>query len=139
MDSVQNQRKKTLEDLRLEANLQKSDIYKHLKVNPRTYENWIDGKTLPDLSKAVELARVLKTPLINIFGAFNIKADDVIGAEYNPQALGANNSVSDASPDVSDLVSVLKGLPDDKAAVVMHWLLSNKKDGGNPPPSSQPT
>ena len=127
-----------MEDLRKEAKLHKSDVYKGVGVDPSTYENWITGKTLPDVSKAAALARVLKTPLINIFRAFDVAVDDIISVESSlePENSGLTTSVNH---DMSALVSVLKRLPDDQAAVVMHWLVDKKKDGGPSPPSGMPT
>ena len=81
---------------------------------------------------------MLKTPLVNIFKAFGLALDDVDILEGDSFALEDNIPARD-SPNVSALVGVLQGLPEEQATIVMQWLLANKKDGGPPPPSELPT
>ena len=137
MDSVDRNGNKTLEYLRIEANLQKSDVYKGVGVSKNTYERWIEGRSIPDLSKAVALSKVLKAPLKVICGAFNI---DYEGIEFDVVRKGPINGSLDSSDnaDYDSLVRALRVLPDDEASAIIR-LLINKKDGGRNPPSEMST
>ena len=138
MSSVESKKVKTLDQIRKEAKLYKSDVYKSVGVDAATYDNWANGRTLPDISKAVALAKTLKTPLVNIFAALGVDIDcEIVEESENSDKI----QINDATPshEAMELIGVLKSLPDDKAAIVISWIVGNKKDGGSLPPSRMPS
>ena len=123
-----------MEDLRLKSNLHKSDVYRGVGVAKTTYDAWIEGRSLPDLSKAVALAKLLKTSLYVICDAFGIDTDGL--GEINPPDGFYSDKPGDSDYDA--LVRVLKTSPNEDAAAIIR-LLVNKKDDGPIPPSGVPS
>ena len=137
MDPVDINGRKTLEDLRKEAKLQKSDVYRGVGVSRRTYDRWIEGRTLPDISKGLALAKILEVPFVSVCRAFGVETDGILLDDV-PKGTSESPSGPMEGRDYESLLQALRSLPDEQATAVVR-LLFNKNDGREPPPSQMPS
>ena len=139
MESDKKYERKTLKDLRVEAQLSKSDVYKYVGVTPKSYDAWEDGDSIPTLVRAVRLAELFGKPLTVICEAFGIDISKVPKDGGSPSVnmdLAPSTSEPATKSDYEVVAQIFSDRPPSEVAALLRVFLKGN-DGGIPPSSAR--
>ena len=128
--------RKTLKDLREEAQLSKSAVYKYVGVTPKSYDAWEEGDSIPSLVRAVRLAELFNKPMTVICEAFGIDVSKVPSDGSLPGIdVDSAPSVSEPRGDYEVVAEIFSNRPPEEIAALLRVFLKGN-DGGLPPSSA---